>query len=154
MARTRCRPRPTQAKTLSPVATHCPECGHHLWAAYPNHRVVTTLHGVTRLTLQIRRCPNTDCSRYHRPCHPEAEPLVSLPHYEFGLDVLALVGRLRHAEHRSGPEIHCELTRRGIALAEPSVSNLLDRYDDLRALATVDRQRLHALLGKQRLVVL
>jgi hypothetical protein len=154
MTRTRCRPRPTQAKTLTPVATHCPECGHLLWAAYPNHRIVTTLNGVTRLTLQIRRCPNPDCVRYHRPYHPEAEALVSLPHHEFGLDVLALVGRLRHAEHRSIPEIHGELTRRGVAIAERSVSNLLDRYDELRALATVDRQRLHALLGKQRRVVL
>jgi hypothetical protein len=77
-----------------------------------------------------------------------------LPHHEFGLDVLALVGRLRHAEHRSIPEIHDELTRRGVAIAERSVSNLLDRYDELPALATVDRQRLHALLSMQRRVVL
>jgi hypothetical protein len=34
------------------------------------------------------------------------------------------------------------------------VSNLLDRYEELRALATVDRQRLHALLRKQRRAVL
>jgi hypothetical protein len=154
MARTRCRPRPTQAKTLTPVATHGPECGHILWAAYPNYRTVATLNGVTRLTLQIRRCPNPDCSRYHRPPHPEAEALLSLPHHEFGLDVLALVGRLRHAEHRSIPETHGELMRRGVAIAERTVSHLLDRYDELRALATVDRQRLHALLSKQRRVVL
>jgi hypothetical protein len=79
---------------------------------------------------------------------------LALPHHEFGLDVLALVGRLRHAEHRSVPEIHQELTRRGIAIALRSVCNLLDRYDELRALATVDRERLHALLRKQRRVVL
>jgi hypothetical protein len=79
---------------------------------------------------------------------------LALPHHEFGLDVLALVGRLRHAEHRSVPEIHQELTRRGVAVAPRSVSNLLDRYDELRALATADRERLHALLSKQRRVVL
>src|SRR5512147_2871683 len=67
---------------------------------------------------------------------------------------LALVGRLRHAEHRSVPEIHRELTRRGVAIALRWVSNLLDRYNELRALATVDRERLHALLRKQRRVVL
>jgi hypothetical protein len=109
---------------------------------------------VTRFTLRMRRCPNPDCSRYHHPYRPEAEPLLALPHHEFGLDVLALVGRLRHAEHRSIPEIHQELTRRGVAIALRSVSNLLDRYDELRALATADRQRLHALLRKQRRVVL
>src|SRR5947209_6255434 len=154
MARNRRRPRPTQAKTLTPVATHCPECGHALWATHSKYRTVTTLDAVTRLTLRVRRCPNPDCPRYHRPCRPEAEALVALPHHEFGLDVLALVGRLRHAEHRSVPEIHQELTRRGVTIALRSVSNLLDRYDELRALATVDRQRLHALLRKQRRVVL
>jgi hypothetical protein len=65
-----------------------------------------------------------------------------------------LVGRLRHAEHRSVPEIHQELTRHGVAIAQRSVRNLLDRYDELRALATADRDRLHALLRKQRRVVL
>jgi hypothetical protein len=154
MPRTRSRPRPTQAQTLRPVATHCPECGHHLWAGYPNCRTITTLDGVKRLTLHIRRCPNPDCSRYHRPFHPEAESLLALPHHEFGLDVLAVVGRLRHAEHRSVPEIYQELTRRGVDVALRSVSNLLDRYDELRALATADRERLHALLRKQRRVVL
>ena len=48
MARTRPRPRPTQAQTLRPVATHCPECGHFLWAAYPSRRTVTTLDAVKR----------------------------------------------------------------------------------------------------------
>ena len=89
------------------------------------------------------------------PCfRPEAEPHFALPHHEFGLDVLALVGRLRHAEHRSVPEIHRELTRRGVAVAQRTVSNLLDRYDELRALATADPQRLGPLLRDQGRVVL
>jgi hypothetical protein len=154
MPRTRCRPRPTQAKTLTPVVTHCPECGHRLWISPCKSRTITTLDAVTHLRLRIRSCPNPDCSCYHRPRHPEAESLLALPHHEFGLDVLALVGRLRHAEHRSVPEIHQELTRRGVAIALRSVTNLLDRYDELRTLATVDRNRLHALLRKQRRVVL
>jgi hypothetical protein len=154
MARTRSRPPPTQAQTLQPVATPCPECGHLFWAAYPNCRTITTLDAVKRLTVHIRRCANPDCSRYHHPFHPEAESLLALPHHEFGLDVLALVGRLRHAEHRRVPEIHQALTRRGVAVALRSVSNLLDRYDELRALATADRERLHSLLSKQRRVAL
>jgi hypothetical protein len=154
MPRTRCRPRPTQAKILTPIATHCPECGHLLRTTRCKYRTVTTLDAVTRLTLRIRCCPNPDCSCCHRPHRPEAEALLALPHHEFGLDVLALVGRLRHAEHRSVPEIHQALTRRGVAIALRSVSNLLDRHDELRALATADRQRLHALLRKRRRVVL
>jgi hypothetical protein len=154
MARKHGRPPPTKAQTLKPVATHCPECGHPLWAAYSDCRAITALDAVKRLTLHIRRCPNPDCSRYHRPFHPEAEPLLALPHHEFGLDVLALVGRLRHAEHRSVPEIRQAPTRRGVAIALRSASNLLDRHDELRALATADRERLHSPLSKQRRVAL
>jgi hypothetical protein len=152
--RTRPRPRPNCVQTLIPVTTHCPACQHKLWTHYRNFRTVTTLDAVLRLTLHIRRCPNPDCVRFLRPYRPEAEPHFALPHHEFGLDVLALVGRLRHAEHRSVPEIHRELTRRSVAVAQRTVSNLLDRYDELRALATADPRRLGALLRDQGRVVL
>ena len=154
MARTRSRPRPTRVQTLIPVTRHCPECQHTLWADYNNYRTVTTLDAVTRLTLHIRRCPNPACPRFHRPYRPEAEPHFALPHHEFGLDVVALVGRLRHAEHRSIPEIHQALTQRGVAVAPRTVTNLLDRYDELKALSTADPKRLRSLLRQQRRVVL
>jgi hypothetical protein len=154
MPRTQCRPRPTHAQTLRPVTTLCPECGHRLDFDYTNYRTVTTLDAVTRLTLQIRRCPEPDCSRYHQPFRPEAEPHFALPHHEFGLDVLTLIGRLRYVEHRSVPEIHQELRRRHVAIALRSVTNLLDRYDELRALATADPQRLQRLLKGQKRVIL
>src|SRR4051794_16871367 len=152
--RTRPRPRPTRAQTLTPVLTDCPVCGHRLWADYANFRTVTTLDAVTRLTLHVRRCPNARCTRFRCPYRPEAEPHFALPHHEFGLDVVALVGRLRHAEHKSIPEIHQELTRRGVAVAQRTVTNLLDRYDELRALSTADPKRLGPLLRQQRRVIL
>ncbi len=154
MPRTRPRPRPTHAQTLTPVATRCPQCQHQLWADYTNYRTVTTLDRVLRLTLHVRRCPDPACPRYHQPYRPEAEPHFALPRHEFGLDVIALVGRLRHAEHRSVPEIHRELVRRGVAVAERTVTNLLDRYDELKALATADPRRLRRLLQGQQRVVL
>lgn len=154
MPRTLRRPRPNRAQTLKPVTTHCPECGHRFDFDYANYRTVTTLDAVTRLTLQIRRCPQPGCSRYHLPFRPEAEPHFALPHHEFGLDVIALIGRLRYAEHRSVPEIHRELIGRRVVIAERTVTNLLDRYDELRALATADPQRLRRLLKGQKRVIL
>jgi hypothetical protein len=154
MPRTRSRPRPTRAQSLTPVATHCPECARRLHTDYTNFRTVTTLDGVTRLTLTIRRCPNPDCPRFLRPYRPEAEAHFALPHHEFGLDVIATVGRLRYTEHRSIPEIHRDLTRRGIVVAPRTVTNLLDRYDELRALASADPKRLEPLLRPQRRVIL
>ena len=67
---------------------------------------------------------------------------------------MALVGRLRYAEHRSIPEIYRELSGRGIVLAQRTVTNLLDRYDELRALATADPRRLEPLLRPQGRVIL
>jgi hypothetical protein len=125
-----------------------------LWVDYHNYRTLTTLDGVTRLTLQIRRCRNTACDRYQRPYRPEAEGRLALPHHAFGLDVVALTGALRYVQHRSLPEIHQELTRRGVALAERTVTNLLDRYDELRALTTCDPERLHPRWQAQGRVVL
>jgi len=154
MARITTRPRPTRAQTLTAVATRCPICRQPLWADYRNYRTVTMLDGVIRLTLEIRRCPNSACARFHVPYRPEAEAHFALPHHEFGLDVLTLVGQLRYVEHRSVPEIHTALTRRGVQVAGRTVGNLLDRYDELRALATADPRRLGPRLRKQGCVVL
>src|SRR5690348_14460661 len=152
--RRRPRPQPDRALTLTPVLLDCPECQHRTQARYNNYRTISTLDGVLRLTLTIRRCPNPACPRFLRPYRPEAEPHFALPYHEFGLDVMATVGRLRYAEHRSIPEIHRELTRRGIVVAQRTVTNLLDRYDELRALAAADPQRLGPLLRPQGRVIL
>jgi hypothetical protein len=152
--RRRPRPQPDCSVTLTPITLDCPECRQGLHADYNNFRTITTLEGTIRLTLTIRRCHNLECPRFLRPYRPEAEPRFALPYHEFGLDVMATVGRLRYAEHRSIPEIHRELTRRGIVLAQRTVTNLLDRYDELKALATADPKRLESLLRHQRRVVL
>ena len=116
---------------------NCPECQHRTCADYNNFRAISTLDGVFRLTLTIRRMPQSGLLRFLRPYRPEAELHFAWPYHEFGLDVMALVGRLRHVEHRSIPEIHRELTHRGLIFAERTVTNLLDRSDELRLAVTV-----------------
>jgi hypothetical protein len=132
----------------------CPECGGPLWAAYKNHRTVTTRDGVIRLGIQIRRCRNRDCRRHGQPVRPEQEGRMALPQHEFGLDVIALVGQLRHAEHRSVPEIHAELIRRGVPICQRSVGNLLDRYDELLTLSLADTERLRRVTAAAGKVIL
>lgn len=146
--------RATLTQTLVPVVRTCPVCQQSLSVDYTNYRTVARLDGVWRLVLRIRRCHNFGCVRFHQAYRPEAEPHFALPHHEFGLDVLAHIGRLRHAEHRSIPEIHQALTQRGVVLAERTVTNLLDRYDELRALSSADPARLGPLLRDQGRVVL
>ena len=48
------------------------------------------------------------------------------------------------------PEIHAVLTGRGVAIAERSVTNLLDRYDELLATRLMERRPLQKLLAQQR----
>jgi hypothetical protein len=65
--RRRPRPQPDRAVTLTPVLLDCPECRHRTQARYNNYRTISTLDGVVRLTLTIRRCPNPACPRFLRP---------------------------------------------------------------------------------------
>jgi hypothetical protein len=142
MSRRSARPRPDRTLELTTHTRDCPACGRRLWAANKPQRTVVTLDGLLRLRLQVRACRNPECPR-HRAClRPAQEGTFALPQHEFGLDVIALVGRLRHAEHRSVPEIHAELVRRGVPICARSVGNLLDRYDELLALACGDAARL------------
>ncbi len=154
MAKTACRPQPTLTKDLSPLRQNCPACGQRMWLDYTNDRTLVTLAGCTRLNLAIRRCHNPDCAYHLRPYRPEGEGRFALPKHEFGLDVIALIGALRYAEHRSVPEIHQTLRGRGVGLSERTVTNLLDRYDELLAVALGDDRRLRKLLAGQGRVVL
>jgi hypothetical protein len=154
MPRRSVRPLPDRTLELTTHTRACPTCGRPLWAANKPRRTVTTLDGLVLLRLQVRSCRNPDCPR-HRAClRPEQEGHFALPQHEFGLDVIALVGRLRHAEHRSLPEIHAELVRRGVPICVRSVGNLLDRYDELLALSCSDAARLRRITAKAGRVVL
>jgi hypothetical protein len=68
--------------------------------------------------------------------------------------VIALIGALRYREHRSVPEIHQELGRRGVPIAERTVTHLLHRYEELVALRVTDDARLAARLSAQGSIIL
>src|SRR3954447_432539 len=154
MARLLARARPDRERVLHPARQLCPGCGGHMRLRYENRRTLVLLTGAVRLRLQIRRCEREGCSRYHVAYRPEAEGAIALPQHEFGLDVIALVGVLRHREHRSVPEIHTALRERGMEIAERSVTNLLDRYDELLATSLTDPRRLRRALKDQGGVIL
>src|SRR4051795_6299332 len=154
MPRRSARPPADQTLALPTHARACPACAGPLWSAATAQRTVVTLEGLLRLRLQIRSCRNPECPR-HRVClRPEQEGRFALPQHEFGLDVIATVGRLRHAEHRSLPEIHAELVRRGVPICARSVGNLLDRYDELLTLSLADSERLRRVTAAAGRVVL
>jgi len=154
MVRKAARPAPTITKELHTLRTNCPHCHKRMWADYDNYRTVVTLGGRLGLTLKVRRCHNAACPAFKRPFRPEAEGRIALPQHELGLDVIAHVGTLRYAEHRSVPEIHKHLVARGLPVCERTVTNLLDRYDELLAVHLTDDARLAELLRGQQRVIL
>src|SRR5215831_7629245 len=154
MARMTPRPTPTATHTLQPLGRHCPLCGETMWAAYHNYRTITTLEDVVHLTLQIRRCLNRTCPQFHRPYRPEEAGRLALPKHEFGLDVIAFVGQWRYGHHRSVPEIHQALVERRVAVAPRTVTNLLERYDELVALSLQDTTRLHRITQVRGRIIL
>src|ERR687886_731674 len=148
MARRQARPRPEQERTLVGTRRECPACGKPMRIRYENRRTVVTLNGPVRLRLKIRRCESPACAYRHRAHRPEAEGAIALPQHEFALDVIALVGALRHREHRSVPEIHRALRERGVEIGEPIEAVLSDgqrsiRQAVARALPGVPHQLCH-----------
>jgi hypothetical protein len=148
------RPEATHRIRLTPLQECCQECGQPLWVGYHSTRTITKLDGLWKLTLVVRRCVQPECPRYHVAYRPEEEGRWALPHGEFGLEVIALIGRWRFREHRSVPEMHQALLARGVSITERSVTHLMQRYEELVALRVADHERIKARLQKQGRVIL
>ncbi|WP_123784122.1 hypothetical protein [Corallococcus macrosporus] len=154
MARTTGHPPPSRQVTLENRRRHCAACGGKASADYRARRNVVTLTGVVALKVQVRVCHREGCALHLRAIRAEEEGLWVLPEQEFGLDVMALVGALRHQAQRSVPFIHTALRARGVPISERSVTNLIDRYEDLLALRVADSAHLQAATLKLGRVVL
>lgn len=125
-----------------------------MWSDYDNLRTIRTLSGVVKIRLKVRRCPHRSCERYHQVYRPEEEGHWALPEHEFGLDLIAYVGSLRYQEHRSVPQIHKALREKKVSICQRSVSNVLERYDELISVSLTDPKRISSLLGTQKQVIL
>ena len=148
------RPEATHAMTLTPLKETCQQCGQPLWVGYHGHRTVTKLDGLWKLTIVVRRCMQPQCPCYHVAYRPEEEGRWALPHGEFGLEVIALIGHWRFRDHRSVPEMHRALLSRGVSITERSVTNVMQRYEELVALRVMDHERIKERLQKQGRVIL
>jgi hypothetical protein len=154
MARTSPRPEAAHRIELRSRRTRCIGCRGSARADYTKTRKVTTLSGIVSLHMQVRRCHAPECRLAMMPVRPEDEGRWALPGHEFGLDVIALVGSLRYRHTHSVPEIHAQLRARGVGVSERSVTNLLDRYDELVSLKLTDERRIRTVVGRQRRVLL
>ncbi|MFP2899075.1 hypothetical protein [Corallococcus sp. 4LFB] len=154
MARTTGHPPASRRVGLDNRRRQCAACGGQAPADYRARRNVVTLNGVVALKVQVRVCHREGCPLRQKAIRAEEEGLWVLPEHEFGLDVIALIGALRHQEKRSVPAIHAALRARDVPISERSVSNLLERYDALLAPRALDPARLQAVTRRLGRVVL
>ena len=154
MARTTSHPAASRQVGLENRLKWCAACGSLALAEYRARRNVVTLDGVVALRVQVRLCSRAGCPLYRKAVRAEDEGLWALPDHEFGLDVVAFIGASRYQQHRSVPEIHTALRERGVPISERSVTNLLDRYDELLSLRLTDSVRLRQVTRAQGRVVL
>lgn len=154
MVRRKSRPPAQREVCLTPLRVQCVSCGKRLWVAYHAQRTLMTFRGLVHLRLVVRRCRNAECALYHLPYRAEEEGAWALPHGEFGLDIITVIGQLRYGEHRSIPEIHQRLLQRGVSIAQRTVTDLLERYEELVALHLADEEHLLERLKQQGQVIL
>jgi hypothetical protein len=140
--------------TLRPLQQICPQCGNRWWVAYNSRRKVVTLEGIVQLRIAVCQCHTPSCPQYHVRYRPEEEGRWALPHGEFGLDVIALIGSWRFREHRSVPEMHQRLQARGLVISERAVTHLMHRYEELVSLRITDQERIKTRLQEQGQVIL
>ncbi len=103
MARRAARPKASREVRLTPRLIHCLGCGQRLWVAYHARRTLMTFRGLVRLRVVVRRCRNPACELYHWPYRAEEEGAWALPHGEFGLDIITVIGQLRDARTSLDP---------------------------------------------------
>jgi Transposase, Mutator family len=148
------RPAPVRIEVLECIQTTCRQCGGLTYQQYTKRRTIVTLEGVIQLRLKVRLCQTPSCPRYHKAYRPEAEGRYVLPQHEFGLDIIAQIGAWRYRQHRSVPEMHAALRALQLPISERTVTNLLDRYDELVTLAVLDVERLRRLTSVHGRVIL
>jgi hypothetical protein len=70
---------------------------------------------------------------------PAPQGRLALPEHEFALDVLAFIDNRRYSHHSSGSKTHLALVERGVAVTPRTVTNLLERYEELVILSLKTR---------------
>jgi hypothetical protein len=127
----------------------CFKCHRNATADYENFRTINTMKARLHLRLQIRRCHNRSCRQKSKPYRPEFEGRLALPRANYGFDVLARVGGLRHHRQFSVSQIHHYLTERAVPISQRTVTNLVGVYERLISLSLRHDARLKSIVRRQ-----
>lgn len=117
-----------QTVHLYPATRVCPSCQQPLREYYRKTRWVVTLPGLLSLISHVLRCQTQDCTRRDESHKAEGEGALVLPHYTFGIDVVARVGELRYSDHQTVNEIAGQLRKSGMSISIKEVQLLSEVF--------------------------
>ena len=87
---------------LYPAQRTCPVCREPLVERYRQARYIVTLSGMLKLIKHVLECQTPQCQPRGLSWRPEGEGALALPHYTFGLDVVARVGGSGSSDEHQG----------------------------------------------------
>jgi hypothetical protein len=76
---------------------------------YHKQRLIIQLSGPIKVVSHFLQCQQANCKMREAVYRPEEEGMLALPGYNFGLDVVARIGELRHRDNLSIPKIEAQL---------------------------------------------
>jgi hypothetical protein len=120
--------RGSQKVDLYPTQRTCPSCGQAMNEKYRQARYVVTLSATLHLVKHVLACQTQDCSHKGISLRPEREGALALPHYTFGLDVVARIGELRYRQQHTVGEIATSLRDSGVSISIKEVELLSEVF--------------------------
>src|SRR5262249_23542407 len=113
---------------LYPATQICPSCQQPLQEYYRKTRWVVRLTGLLRIVAHVLHCQTLACPRREESYKAQGEGALVLPHYTFGIDVIARIGELRYSEHQTVNEIASELQKSGLSISIKEVQLLSEVF--------------------------
>ena len=113
---------------LYPAQRRCPACGGPLVERYRQSRFIITLSGMLKLNKHVLECQTPECQPHGLRWRPEGEGALALPHYTFGLDVVARVGELRYREQQTVGKIATALGQQGVKISLKEIQLLSEVF--------------------------
>lgn len=120
--------RGSQKVDLYPTQQTCPDCRQPMSEKYRKARYVVTLSATLQLVKHVLECQTQDCPQKGISFRPEGEGALALPHYTFGLDVVARIGELRYSNQQTVPQIASCLRRGGLSISLKEVQLLSEVF--------------------------
>ena len=125
---------------LYPQTKICPECDRPFKEKYHKQRWIVQLSGQLQVVSHCLGCSNPRCSHSEAIYRPEAENLLALKGYTFGLDVIVYIGQLRYRQNQTIEAIQNQLLNK-LSISIKEVALLCEVY--LALVKTVAQEDSH-----------